>query len=170
MFCCPLIWGTREHLLAEVPKSHVGQHSLGLVTTGLPKQSSLVRKKQPILKQNCWLFSTSHWHVKHGVSDHCTVPSGSVFTQPLNLQLLSSQDGQHSPFGVTGLAHRGLAQSTALQSTGFPSPRAREGRRRERVVRVNTIKRLIVQVVVEAVTVFLVEPFLYQRFVCHHKC
>ena len=53
-----------------------------------------------------------------GVGDHRTPPSGRKFTQPSNMQLLFSQDGQHWPGGVTGLAQRGRAHRTALQSNG----------------------------------------------------
>ena len=116
IFSRPKTWGTSWHLLLGTPKSHDGQHSLGRVTTGLPKQSFLVRRKQSMMKQNLRLSSLSHRHLIHGVSAHWTTPLGRKLTQPLNLQLLCSHEGQHCPFGVTGLAQRGLAHRTALQS------------------------------------------------------
>ena len=119
-FLLPACSGITLHVSAGKGKPHEGQHSHGFVTTGYPRQSSGDGRRQDMAAQ--MVRSSRHWQKVQGSGCHVTLPPGLRLTQPFRGQRLPRHEGQHSPGGVVGLAHRGAGQATLLQLVGAASP------------------------------------------------
>ena len=104
--------GTTPHLSSGIPWSQVGQQLPGTVLNGF--LHSLRMHAHGLPTQLIAWPSLEHLQVEHwsGCHDGSFPPD----TQPLKLQIVSSQEGQHVPGLYVRLLHNGLAQRTVLQS------------------------------------------------------
>ena len=103
--------GTTPHISSGIPWSQVGQQLPGTVLNGFPPQpeNAHALPTQLIAWPSLEHLQVVHWS---GCHDGSFPPD----TQPLKLQIISSQEGQHAPGLYVGLLHNGLAQRTVLQS------------------------------------------------------